>query len=105
MSETSSASSSTALPEQMFPILTAEQIKRIAAHGHVRQVGNGEVLSDAGSRNLSFYVVTDGELELRPDDGSNVIALLKAGMFTGEMTLLSGRRGLVQLRGHNDAEV
>jgi thioredoxin reductase (NADPH) len=96
----------TASPEQMFPTLTPEQIRRIAEHGQVRKVESGEILNDFGKTNLHFYVVTSGRLTLlRPGDKSEILALIQPGMFTGEVSMLSGRRGLVQLRADDPAEV
>jgi thioredoxin reductase (NADPH) len=96
----------TASPEQLFPTLTHEQIRRIAQHGHARKVDGGEILSDVGKTNLNFYVVTDGTLKLlRSGDKPETLALIQPGMFTGEVSMLSGRRGLAQLRADDPAEV
>jgi thioredoxin reductase (NADPH) len=95
-----------ASPEQLFPTLTPEQIRRIAEHGRIRKVDKGEVLNDFGKTNLNFYVVTGGTLKLlRPGDKSETLALIQPGMFTGEVNMLSGRRGLVQLRADGPSEV
>ena len=40
--------------DQVFPILTSEQIARIAVHGQVRHVQRGEVLMEAGDRLRDF---------------------------------------------------
>ncbi len=96
----------TASREQLFPILTPEQIGRIAEHGRLRKVESGEVLSDVGQANLHFYVVTGGTLMLlRSGENAETLALIKPGMFTGEVTMLSGRRGLAQLRADGPGEV
>jgi hypothetical protein len=34
--------------EQIFPILTQQQINRIAVHGHLRPIQPGEVLVEQG---------------------------------------------------------
>jgi thioredoxin reductase (NADPH) len=93
--------------DETFPTLTAEQIARIAVHGRSRQVKQGEVLAEAGDAASQFFVVTAGEIELvRPSDpGSKPVATLLPGMFTGEISMLSGRRGLAQLRVRVSGEV
>src|SRR4051794_24286966 len=85
---------------EMFPTLTAAQIARIAAHGRMRHVQQGELLVEAGARMTQFFVVTAGQLEaVRPSGlGGELVALLEPGMFSGEVSMLSGRRGLVQTR-------
>ncbi len=93
--------------DQMFPTLTPEQIARIAAHGHVRQVQKGEVLIEAGERTSRFFVVGEGSLEFVRPSGTTeeVVAVLHPGMFTGEIHMLSGRRGLGQIRAADSGEV
>lgn len=94
-------------PDQMFPRLTPEQIARIAAHGRVRQVQRGEVLIEAGERASRFFVVSAGSLEaVRPAGPTEeLVAVCEPGMFTGEMHLLSGRHGFVQVRASEAGEV
>jgi thioredoxin reductase (NADPH) len=93
--------------EQMFPTLSRPQISRIAAHGSARQVRAGEVLIEAGDRVVPFFVVTAGQIEIvRPGAPAGpVIALHKAGEFTGEVNMLSGRRSLVRARAIEPGEV
>jgi len=86
--------------DQVFPTLTPAQIARLAAHGHVRQVQRGEVLAEAGEPLARFFVVTAGQVELvRPAGVTEaLVAVLRPGQFTGEVTMLSGRRRLVRIR-------
>src|SRR4051794_14068504 len=92
---------------EMFPTLTPAQIARLAAHGRTRQVQEGEVLVEAGERMTKFFVVTAGQLEaVRPSVlGGELVAVLEPGMFSGEVSMLSGRRGLVQVHAARDGEV
>jgi thioredoxin reductase (NADPH) len=92
---------------QMFPILTAAQIERVAAVGQRREVRAGEVLIDAGDRNVSLFVVERGELEIvRPSDaGEQPVAMHGPGQFTGEINMLSARRSLVRCRVTADGSV
>jgi thioredoxin reductase (NADPH) len=93
--------------EEIVPTLTADQIARIAAQGRLRQVQGGEVLAEAGTRAARFFVVTSGQIEIiRPSGATEeLIAVYGPGMFTGEVTLLSGRRGFAQIRAGRAGEV
>src|SRR2546422_2576662 len=93
--------------DQIFPTLTPDQIARIAAHGHVRPVRAGEVLIEAGDAVLPFFVVTTGEIEIvRPSGATEtLVAVHGPGQFTGEVSMLSGRRGLARARVSEPGEV
>lgn len=94
-------------PDRMFPMLTPVQIKRIAAYGKVRQVKDGEVLIDVGDQTARFFVVKEGQIDIIRVLGTaeTVVAVCRAGQFTGELSLLSGRRGLVRIRMSKAGEV
>jgi thioredoxin reductase (NADPH) len=93
--------------EHVFPTLTPAQLARIAGHGRVRAVDSGEVLLAAGDPNARFFVVTAGHLEARRISGDveQLVAVFGAGQFTGEISLLSGRPGLVRIRAGEPGEV
>src|SRR5438128_4758815 len=86
--------------DQVFPMLTPEQIARLAVHGQVRHVQRGEVLMEAGEQTPRFFVVTAGHIVIvRPSGVTEaLVAVLQPGQFTGEVTMLSGRRGFVRIR-------
>jgi thioredoxin reductase (NADPH) len=92
--------------EQMFPRLDPGQIERIARHGTRRNVRKGEILFDQGAHG-HFYVVLEGAIEIvRPHDGvEDAVATVQPGGFTGETSLLAGRRTLVRARAAEDGEV
>jgi thioredoxin reductase (NADPH) len=96
-----------AQPERLFPTLTPPQVSRIAAHGRRRPTSRGEVLVDVGSTTIPFFVVESGEIEaVRPADGTEtLIVALHAGQFSGETTMISGRRAMVRLRVSEAGEV
>ena len=90
---------------EVSPTLTEAQMARIAAHGRVRQVHDGEILVDAGQRTARFFVVLSGQIEIvRPATGELVIAY-GPGMFAGEINMLSGRRGFSRIRASQSGEV
>ena len=83
-------------PERVFPTLTPAQIARIAIHGRRRAIRPDEVLIEVGQRPVPFFVVLSGELQvLRPSpEAGSLIVRQRAGQFTGEGTMLTGRRAL-----------
>ena len=93
--------------EKIFPKLTPAQINRVAAHGHVRTVEQGEMLVQQGDTSIPFFVVITGELEIVRPYGSyeTLITVHDSGQFTGEVNTLSGRRSLVQMRATKSGKV
>jgi thioredoxin reductase (NADPH) len=92
--------------EAMFPTLTSDQLRRVALHGRSRSIGRGDVLVSAGRQATSFFVVTAGSLEIvREPETGEPLAVLTPGQFTGEFTMLSGRRTLVTIRAREAGEV
>ena len=91
--------------DHLYPTLTAAQLARIAAHG--RRVEQGEVLVQAGEQTARLFVIVAGRIDVvRPSAaGEEVVASFGPGMFTGEVTMLSGRRGLAQIRAGAVGEV
>lgn len=87
-------------PDEMFPVLTAEQQARVLAHGSLRSVSAGETLVEFNQQPTKVFVVRAGSLELCrvSDNQEEVFAVCGAGMFTGELNVLTGRRGLVRIR-------
>jgi thioredoxin reductase (NADPH) len=85
---------------QAFPILTVAQITRIRIAGKLRQVKKHEILFDVGDTNVPFFVLLSGSMEIvQPDlKGEGPVATHGPGEFTGEMTMISGRRCLVRGR-------
>jgi thioredoxin reductase (NADPH) len=94
-------------PEHVFPPLTAAQIARIASHGQRRAMVAGEVLVEVGQQPVPFFVVLSGEVEVRrPSAGADVLIVSQgAAQFTGEGTMLTGRRALTRIRAVEGGEV
>src|SRR5712691_6694571 len=92
--------------DRLYPTLTPAQLARIAPHGRRRQVAQGEVLVQAGESVARIFVVLAGRIDvIRPSATEEVVISFSPGMFTGEATMLSGRRGLAQVRAGMDSEV
>src|SRR6266550_355326 len=94
-------------PDRVFPTLTPAQIARVASHGRRRAMTPGEVLVEVAQRPVPFFVVSDGEVQvLRTSGGSEALFVtLGAGQFTGEGTMLTGRRALTRIRAITPGEV
>jgi thioredoxin reductase (NADPH) len=93
--------------EQMFPKLTEAQLARVSKLGKSRAVAAGEVLFSQGDEDVHFYVVLSGEMEIvfRRHGQPDIVVIHGAGGFTGEVSLLTGRRALVTARMHTEGEV
>jgi thioredoxin reductase (NADPH) len=89
-----------------FPKLTEEQLNRVRPLGKVRTVKKGEILFEPGDRNMPFFVLLSGSMEvLQPDmHGERLVVTHEAGNFTGEITLISGRTALMRGRVKTDGE-
>jgi thioredoxin reductase (NADPH) len=85
---------------EAFPVLTAEQIDRIRPLSRVRNLTVGEILFEPGDLDIACFVVLSGSVEIvQPDmNGERLIVTHEAGGFTGEITMISGRRSIARGR-------
>jgi len=85
---------------EAFPVLTAEQINRLRPLSKVREVKAGDILFEPGDSDIPFFVLLSGSMEIvQPDlHGERLIVKHEAGQFSGEMTMISGRRALARGR-------
>ena len=92
---------------QIFPTLTTPQISRLRSASTVRQVRRGEILFRPGDRNIPFFVVLSGRMEIvQPTCGGELpITTHTPGEFTGEVTMISGQPALVLGRVTEDGEL
>jgi thioredoxin reductase (NADPH) len=72
------------------PLLSPEQLERLAKLGEERQAAVGDVLFKAGDRRYPFIVILEGEVVIQDPDGHEVIRHGTSG-FLGEISLLSGQ--------------
>lgn len=49
-------------PDEIFPVLTAEQQARVLAHGRARRVASGETLIELNQQLTKIFVVVQGRL-------------------------------------------
>ncbi|HWJ05331.1 MAG TPA: FAD-dependent oxidoreductase [Steroidobacteraceae bacterium] len=93
--------------ERLFPQLSAAQVARVRRHGHCRALHAGEMLYEVGDPQAPFLLVVSGRVEIvrhTPDGGEELVAVHGPGQFTGEVSLLSGRRTLVSARAAESGE-
>ena len=90
---------------QMFPKLTPAQLARLERQGTRLQTHAGEILLELGALPRGVFVITAGSLEvLAPPAATQSAAdgellfVLSAGDFTGEMSTLRGTAALVRVR-------
>src|SRR3977135_2341939 len=114
MNDTPTATSESALtpppgstPSEMFPVLTSAQQARVLVHAQRRSVEPDEIVVELNEHVTKGFVVLIGQLHGL--QGSNnqeqVVAICNPGMFSGELTVLSGRRGLVRIRAAEKSEL
>ena len=85
---------------QIFPVLTTAQINRILPLGKVRRAEAGEILFEPDQTDIPFFVVLSGSLEIVQPylSEERPVVTHNPGEFTGELTMISGRRSLVRGR-------
>jgi thioredoxin reductase (NADPH) len=91
----------------MFPVLTSAQQARVLAHGKRRTVERNEIVVELNEHVTKVFVVVSGQLDILQvsNNQENVVAICNPGMFTGELNVLSGRRGLVRIRAGEKSEL
>ncbi len=93
--------------EVAFPTLTASDLAALSARGQTREVRAGEILFEEGDRNLSFFVVLEGGIEIVEHSRGtpHTVTVHRPGGFTGDVDVLSGRAILVTGRASEDGRV
>ena len=94
-------------PSEMFPVLTCTQQARVLAHGERRTVEVGEIVVELNEHVTSVFVVVSGQLHVQQvsNNQEHLVAICNPGMFTGELSVLMGRRGLVRIRAAEKSEL
>jgi thioredoxin reductase (NADPH) len=84
-------------PGEIFPILTPEQVARIAPFAREKTFEDGAILWDWGVRNNPMFVVVEGEIAI-VSGTDQLVTAHGPGMFSGDVDLLSGRPTVVRGR-------
>lgn len=91
-----------------FPQLTDVQIDRIRPLGTTREIKRGEILFEQGDVGVHFFVMLSGAMEIVQPDGDREKPITYhdvRGEFTGEVSMITGRRCLVRGRITQNGEV
>src|ERR1700704_3563796 len=93
--------------EQMFPKLTNLQLARLETQARRLRTRTGDVLVEPGQRHHDLVVVLDGSLEvgLPGQHGEELVTVLEAGDFAGEMSTLRGVPGFARIRVRDPGKV
>jgi len=92
-----------------FPILNDTQINDLAqcTDATPKVYRDGEALFTVGQRNMNFFIVTSGEVEIidRSSDEPRTITVHRKGEFTGDVSHLTGLPAVVSAFARGDCEV
>jgi len=92
-----------------FPTLDETQISQLAGctQAAPKLFRDGQTLFAAGDRNMNFFVVKSGEVEIvdRSGDERKTVTIHRPGSFTGDITHLSGLPAVVTAVARGDCEV
>ena len=83
---------------QTFPVLSQEQVARVAGYGREEALEDGTVVFDRGERSVDFILVLDGAVEifdLGEEGAPRVFTTHGPRQFTGELDLFNDRKILV----------
>lgn len=83
--------------QEMFPILSEAEINTVREYAHEELFADGARLWGVGERDVPFYLVLEGALEIVAPgpDGDETIATHGRGSYTGETATMAGRGALV----------
>ncbi|WP_158792909.1 FAD-dependent oxidoreductase [Granulicella sp. L60] len=93
---------------EIFPRLSPEMVARISTYGSRETLPKGCSAFERGNRNVDFFVVLEGELEILSVDRSGKsirVTTVSEREFTGELDLVNERANLVDGRAVVDSEV
>src|SRR6201997_226822 len=88
------------------PTLSAEQISRIRSVAQLRRVCSGEVLYEPSQPDVPLFIVLEGSVSISSTtEDDKILAVREAGQFTGEMSVISGKRSLLKARVTRDGSI
>ena len=92
-----------------FPTLDERQIAALGrcAGARPRRFENGQALFRVGDRDIHFFVIKSGEVEIvdHSDDTPRTVVVHRAGQFTGDVSHLTGNAAVVSAFARGDCEV
>jgi len=88
------------------PNLSPEQIDHIRSVAQLRSVQAGEVLYEPSQPDVPLFIVLEGNVSIsRTGEDDKILAVREATQFTGEMSVISGKRSLLKARVTGDGSV
>src|ERR1700735_4464293 len=88
------------------PNLSPQQIDRIRSVAQLRSVQAGEVLYEPSQPDVPLFIVLEGNVSIsRTGEDDKILAVREATQFTGEMSVISGKRSLLKARVTGDGSV
>src|ERR1700730_11076895 len=92
-----------------FPTLDEMQVTKLerCTHAELKLFRDGQTLFAAGDRNLNFFIVKSGEVEIVDFSGDTPKSLTihRQGQFTGDVSHLTGLPAVVSGVARGDCEV
>src|SRR6476619_3690697 len=92
-----------------FPILDEGQISQMAGCSNAapKLFKNGQTLFAVGDRNMDFFIVKSGEVEIIDSSGDEpkTVTIHRKGEFTGDISHLTGLPAIVSAVARGDTEV
>jgi small-conductance mechanosensitive channel len=90
-------------PVDLFAPLTSDQLMELAARAGERIFGRGEALVRQGEAGSSMFVITRGRVRVVEGSGRE-LAVLGAGSYIGEMSMLTGQPRSASVEAAEDCE-
>jgi thioredoxin reductase (NADPH) len=92
---------------QTFPELSEAQVARVARVATVVEIEEGSLLFDEGDYGMPFFVVLEGAIAIVHPNGSaeELIVMHGPHNFTGELSMVAGRRTLTRARATKPSRV
>ena len=88
------------------PTLSSEQIDHMRSLAQLRPVKAGEVLYEPSQPDVPLFIVLEGSVSIsRTGEDDKILAVREANQFTGEMSVISGKRSLLKARVTRDGSV
>jgi len=89
---------------EIFPVLTASQIARIAPLGRERPFQAGDILWEQGDTGRPLMLILEGEIEILSDRES-VVTIHRPGNFSGDVDMIAGHPAVVRARARSAGRV
>ena len=83
--------------DELHPILNDDEMDLVLTYGEEVSVPAGTRLWEVGDRNVAFYLVLDGEMDIvrRDESGEHIVYRHGRGGFSGETVTMTGRGAFV----------